>query len=151
MRAISVTSCTPPSPLNGAKPFTQPMPRLNLQSPHTLEEMIIDGGRKEARFRDAPNEHNGRSSSWHDEFNTARDAGGPNAYLNPLTGRGPCEGRPWGSYFAHQRWQEYLPTQGYLMTLGQVESGRSFHPKMPAQAPNSVWSYGSGSLYTNAA
>ena len=145
----AIPTGTPRSPLSGAKPFTQPMPRLNLQTPCALDPLSIDGGHTEVRFRDLPGEHTGRGRSWHDEFNAARDAGGPNPYLNPVTGRGPCEGRPWGPYFAHQRWQEYIPTEGYLMTLGQVESGVSFHPKIPDQAPNSVWSYGPGGLYTN--
>jgi FtsP/CotA-like multicopper oxidase with cupredoxin domain len=46
--------------------------------------------------------------------------------------------------FAHQRWDEFFPEVGYVMTLGQIAPGQSFHPNFPAQAPNSVWTYGTG-------
>jgi FtsP/CotA-like multicopper oxidase with cupredoxin domain len=65
-------------------------------------------------------------------------------FINPLSGRGPIEGRPPGEIFAHQRWDEFFPKVGYVMTLGQIAPNNRFHPNFPAQNPNSVWCYGTG-------
>ena len=54
------------------------------------------------------------------------------------------EGRPPGEMFSHQRWEEFFPKQGYVMSIGQCESGTYFHSNMAHQNPNSVWAYGSG-------
>ena len=79
--------------------------------------------------------------SYHTDF-TANPANP--AFRNPLNNRGPIEGRPPGEIFAHQRWDEFFPKVGYVMTLGQVAAGSKFHPGMTAQNPNSIWTYGTG-------
>ena len=37
-----------------------------------------------------------------------------NPFRNPVTNRGPMEGRPPGEFFAHQRWEEFFPKVGYV-------------------------------------
>ena len=59
-------------------------------------------------------------------------------FTNPITGRGPIEGRPPGEVFAHQRWDEFFPKVGYVMTLGQIAPNQRFHPNFFPQHPNSV-------------
>ena len=54
------------------------------------------------------------------------------------------EGRPPGEFFAHQRWEEFFPKVGYVMSWGQCAPGTKFHPNFPDQNPNSVWCYGPG-------
>ncbi len=44
----------------------------------------------------------GRRLSYHDDW--TKRVSGYTRFNNPLTGRGPCEGRPPGEFFAHQRW-----------------------------------------------
>src|SRR5262245_4935188 len=60
------------------------------------------------------------------------------------TKRGPMEGRPHGEAFAHQRWDEFFPKVGYVLSLAELESGHGLHPVMPFQQPNSIWTYGIG-------
>lgn len=134
---------TPRSPMYGVKKFTQPLNRLNLQKPSPLTRMNV-AGKAEMAFPTSMGQLNAKGSSWHEEFT----ASGGQQYYNPVTHRGPCEGRPSGPYFAHQRWNEFLPKVGYVMSLGQVASGYGFHPGMPAQGPNAVWCYGSGAYGT---
>jgi FtsP/CotA-like multicopper oxidase with cupredoxin domain len=139
---------TPPSPLFGAQPFTMEMPRLPVQQPHTLGETSV-AGQREAVWPAASGEIlNAKRESWHNEFSAAQALGGPNPYVNARTGRGPVEGRPPGIYYGHQLWNEYFPRKGYVMSLGRIENGQSFHPSFPAQNPNSVWTFGSGGLET---
>ena len=64
--------------------------------------------------------------------------------VNPLTGRGPIEGRPPGEVFAHQRWSEFFPKVGYISSWAGVAANPRFHPNFPAQQTNSVWTYGTG-------
>jgi len=52
------------------------------------------------------------------------------------------EGRPPGPLFAHQRWEEFYPKAGYLMSIGQCQAGTRFCDEMPEQYPNAVWSFG---------
>lgn len=142
---------TPPSPLFGALPYTQPMPRLTLPEKHSLTQRKING-ELDAAFPSAINEKNAKRLSWHTEFSNIGSNYFSNpratAYVNRRTLRGPCEGRPPGEWFAHQRWEECFPQAGYVMSLGQVESGIKFHPNMPDQAPDTVWPFNSGGLGT---
>ena len=137
----AIPTGVPRSPLFGAQPFTQPFRRLNLQTPIKLTQQTVNG-KTECAFPSTMGERNARSNSWHTDFT----ASGATDYKNPWTGRGPCEGRPPGNAFAHQGWAAYTPKVGYRMSLGQVEANVRFHPKMPAQNPNAVWSFGSGGL-----
>ena len=79
-----------------------------------------------------------KNYSYHNDYN------GPNGqyYRNPVTGVGPCEGRPDGEFFAHQRWDELYPEYGFLLSVGQIRENSKFNSAMPDQRANSVWSFG---------
>ena len=69
-------------------------------------------------------EPNAKRGSYHQDFNDwkAANSGKPtsaNPYRNPMTNRGPMEGRPQGELFAHQRWDEFFPKAGYVLSLGR--------------------------------
>src|SRR5215510_1475454 len=136
-----VPTGTPRSPLFNAQKFSQSMPHLNLQHPVPVAP-FIRGAETDAAFGGAfAGERNARRLSYHTDF-TANPAD-PN-FRNPITNRGPIEGRPPGEVFAHQRWDEFFPKVGYVMTLSEIAPNQSFHPNFPAQAPNSVWTYATG-------
>ena len=122
---------TPRSPLFGAQRFTTPMPRLNLQNPVPMTR-DADGN---AAFPAALGERPAKRLSYHTDF-TAN----PNdpQFRNPITNRGPIEGRAPGEVFAHQRWDEFFPKVGYVVSIGQIAPNQRFHPTFPAQDPNSV-------------
>src|SRR5258706_10120058 len=130
----------PSSPLFGAAKFTQPLPRLALQQPIPLTR-VPRGTETDAAFPAFLSERNARRLSYHTDFSA--DPGNP-AFRNPVTGRGPVEGRPPGEIFAHQRWDEFFTKVGYVMTLGQIEPDSRFHTNFPAQAPNIDWNWGTG-------
>jgi len=141
----AVPTGTPSSPLFGVQKYTQPFRRLALQTPvkmtqvpNTINDPSSNG---EAAFPAVLNQRNARRQSYHNEFTQF-----PNnaAFRNPVTGRGPIEGRPPGEIFAHQRWNEFFPQAGYIMSLAPIAPNSGFHPNLPAQQPNSVWTYGSG-------
>jgi hypothetical protein len=113
-----------------------------VQTPCTFTHPTVNG-KTEAAFPAYMNQLNAKGASWHEEFT----ASGGQSYYNPATYRGPCEGRPPGSYFAHQRWSEYLPRDGYVMSLGQIAPGQRFHPNFPAQAPNDAAAIDQGPLW----
>jgi FtsP/CotA-like multicopper oxidase with cupredoxin domain len=138
----SIPTGTPRSPLYGALPFTHPLPRLNEQKPHELKP-VTQGNEVMLEWKGLPTEPYSKRTSWHTEFSAT---GGDPRFTNPLTGRGPMEGRPPGEYFAHQRWLEYLPKAGFLMTLGCPETHVALHPQMAVQADNKIWSFGPGSM-----
>jgi FtsP/CotA-like multicopper oxidase with cupredoxin domain len=129
---------TPRSPLFGAQKFSTPLPRLALQTPTPLTRDAATGN---AVFPAALGERPAKRLSYHTDF-TANMA--DPQFINPVSGRGPIEGRPPGEIFAHQRWDEFFPKVGYVMTLGQIAPNSRFHPNFPAQNPNSVWCYGTG-------
>src|SRR5215471_8585094 len=142
--ADGVPTGTPRSPLFGAQKFTQRMPRLALQTPQPMTRVASadPASAGDAAFPAATGETRpARRLSYHTDF-TAN----PNdpQFRNPVTGRGPIEGRPPGEVFAHQRWNEFFPKVGYVMSLGQIAPNSRFHPNFPAQNPNNVWSYGVG-------
>ena len=126
------------SPLFGVRPFTQAMPRFDVLS------------------RDTPT------------CLTPYCEAEANQTLIPVDeklggGYGPCEGRPPGSVWAHQRFSEFAPavcvqaTQAPATTnyrynpqvASSLNSGidpvqgmpARFHPGMPIQNPNSVWTF----------
>lgn len=85
----------------------------------------------------------GRRLSYHDQW--SKKGSGYTRYTNPLTGRGPCEGRPPGDFFAHQRWtndpaspnRSLFPEIGYLMSLGQIQpNSRCRTPAMATRCPS---------------
>lgn len=133
-----VPTGVPRSPLNGIKKFTQELPRLDVQTPQDMTPDEFGN----AQWSATPTEPAARRLSYHTEF-TLTDGKDPR-FVNPLTGKGPMEGRPPGEYFAHQRWSDYFPKQGYILTKSPCAPGTRFHPLMQPQNPNSVWCYGAG-------
>ena len=141
----AVPTGTPSSNKYGAVKFTDRLVRLNLQTPKPLTR-TAEGY---ATWGPSSLEPVAKRYSWHNEY-SALPAGPNNPFRNPLTGRGPMEGRPPGDFFAHQRWDEFFPKVGYVMTLGgQKANTTRFCSSMPWQDTNSVWSFGSGSVRTN--
>ena len=90
-------------------------------------------------------EPNAKKLSWHDQFSA--NPGDPR-YVNPVTGKGPFEGRPPGEFFAHQRWtatgpdSDLFPKVGYLMSIGQCEAATRFNARFAEQNANAIWSFG---------
>lgn len=136
----------PPSPLFGLQKFKYPLVRLDVQKPHPLTP-TADGNLLWDQF--AAREPDAKRVSYHTDY-SALPSGITNPFRNPLTNRGPMEGRPPGEAFAHQRWNDYFPKVGYVMTVGPQRPNTSrFHPGLPAQDTNSVWSFGAGSFRSN--
>jgi FtsP/CotA-like multicopper oxidase with cupredoxin domain len=134
----AVPTGTPRSPLYGAQKFSQPLPRLALQTPIPLTR---DAATRSALFPAAFGERPAKRLSYHTDYSANP---GDAQFRNIVSGRGPCEGRPPGEVFAHQRWDEFFPKVGYLLSLGQIAANSRFHPNFPTQNPNSVWCYGAG-------
>ena len=136
----------PRSPLFGAAKFTTPLSRLHLQNPVTLTPQQ-DGLETNAAFPSTMGELPSKRLSYHTDYSNWQQTGPDqtNPFRNPLTTRGPIEGRPPGEIFAHQRWQEFFPKKAYVMTLGKVLPNYRYHPNFAAQNENSCWCYGSGS------
>lgn len=131
----AVPTGTPRSPLYGATKFSQPMPRLFDQPRVPLSpSSAAPGAFNWAGGGELP----AKKGSYHDEFNATTGA----AYFNPLTHRGPVEGRPPGEFFAHQRWEELPPKVGFLLSIGQCQPGTKFHPNFQEQNPDAVWCFG---------
>ena len=112
---------TPRSPLFGAQKFSQPMPRLALQTPTPLTRDPATGN---AVLPAALDERPAKRRSYHTDF-TANPI--DPQFRNPVTGRGPIEGRPPGELFAHQRWDEFFPKVGYVMSIAPVAPNTWFH------------------------
>jgi len=129
----------PRSPLGTAQRFSTPLLRLNLQTP---VPMVKDPQTGNAKFTGIfANERPAKRLSYHTDFS----ANPAYEFRNPVTGRGPIEGRPPGEVFAHQRWNEFFPEVGYVISLGSCVPNTKFHPDFEAsQSPNSVWTYGTG-------
>ena len=139
----AVPTGTPRSPLFGAARFTQRMPRLSLQTPLPLTRSATN----EALFAAGSGYHNARGLSFHNEYSSYVGDPALNPYRNPVTNRGPMDGRPPGEFFAHQRWEEFFPKVAYVMSWTQCAPNTRFHPNFPAQNPNAVWCYGTGNTY----
>jgi FtsP/CotA-like multicopper oxidase with cupredoxin domain len=139
----AVPTGTPTSPLFGAARFTQRMPRLRLQTPVPLT-MAANG---DAVFPTGSGYPDAKRLSYHDDFSNYVGDPALNPFRNPVTNRGPMEGRPPGEFFAHQRWEEFFPKLGYVMSWTQCAPGTRFHPNFPAQNPDAVWCYGTGNSY----
>jgi FtsP/CotA-like multicopper oxidase with cupredoxin domain len=132
-----VPTGTPRSPIQGLVPFSKPMPRLHLQEPIPLDASG-SGPDTAVSFRGFPDELPARRLSYHTEFSAGA------GFVNPRTGFGPLDGRPPGEYFAHQRWEEFLPTEGYIMTLGRLtDNTRCFDDGIVAQDPDRIWTFAS--------
>ena len=137
---------TPRSPLFGARKFTYRMPRLQLQSPVPITP-VARGGELDAAFTGQfAGERPACRLSYHTEYSAYSGDPSQNPYRNPITNRGPLEGRPPGEFFAHQRWDEFFPKVGYVMSWASCAPGTKFHPSFPSQNPDAVWCYGSGAF-----
>ena len=136
--AATLPTGIPRSPLFGAKPFTQPVRRLTLQTPLPLTPRL-ENGETVLNFPSG-GELPARRLSYHTEFTQSKGE----MYTNPWNDYGPQEGRPPGEYFAHQRWNEFLPEVAYIMSLAPVESNISFHDNFPKQEEDKVWGFGEG-------
>ncbi len=134
-----VPTGTPRSPLFGATKFSQPLNRLEVQTPFPLTR----SSEGHALFPSSSPEPAAKRFSYHTDYSEASPEDRAQ-FTNPITGRGPIEGRPPGEFFAHQRWDQYFPKVAYVLSMGQVQSGARFHPRMPEQHPNSVWTFGPG-------
>jgi hypothetical protein len=117
----NVPTGTPPSPLFGAKKFTQPLPRLAVQTPIPIIRTPVDSNPNNdvAVWSGLPKEPPGKRLSYHTDF-TANPT--DPQFINRLTGRGPIEGRAPGEIFAHQRWSEFFPKVGYVRYLSEKAS-----------------------------
>ncbi|GBD48044.1 multicopper oxidase domain-containing protein [Methylopila sp. Yamaguchi] len=131
-----VPTGTPRSPLFGAKKFTTAMYRALPQNPIPL--VATGAGHALWATDDGDPEPPAMRLSYHELYNQSRGA----AWVNPMTGRGPIEGRPPGEFFAHQRWAEFFPKVGYLMSLGQIQESGHYADGWPDQEENAVWSFG---------
>ena len=137
--AQSVGTGIPRSPFGAALPFTQKMPRLKLQTPIELRDRKV-AGETILDFQAHGGELPAKRLSYHTEFTATGE------FTNPQNQNGPAEGRPPGEWFAHQRWEEYLPKKAYIMSLAPVHSGTKFHELWPEQEPNKVWTFGDGHI-----
>ncbi len=133
-----VPTGVPRSPLFGALKFTQALHRLDLQKPMPLTRNALG----HAQFPAISAEPAAKRLSYHTDYSAI--AGGDRRYRNPKTYRGPMEGRPPGEFFAHQRWNEFFPKVGYVISAGQCDADTYYHDRMPKQDANSVWSFGAG-------
>ena len=108
---------------------------------------LAPNGAGDAVWQDAAlnRELNANKFSWHDQFSANP---GDTRYVNPVTGKGPIEGRPPGEFFAHQRWtttgadSDLFPKVGYLMSIGQCEAATRFNARFAEQNANAIWSFG---------
>jgi len=104
-----------PSPIPPGLEFTQPMPRL--------EELQ----RKPMSMLDASYPAPTRES---------------NQALTDVCGvRGPCEGRPPGPLWAHQRWEQFLPRVCIETSQRPVLRGQFFHPRLPEIQASRFWTF----------
>ena len=131
-----VPTGAPRSPTFGAVKFHDAMRRAEVQKPVPLLRM--PNGDAAWQSTSGGQELPAKNLSYHTDFSNSGGA----AFRNPVTGVGPFEGRPPGEFFAHQRWEELYPKQGYLLSLGQARPGNKFCDGMPDQNPNAMWSFG---------
>jgi len=139
-----VPTGAPPSPLFGVQPFTTPMPRFDL-----LERKAV------ATLDPAPTA----------EANTTQQLCNPALPGVTLGDTGPIEGRPPGSIWAHQKFglPQFAPKVAIEASQAQatthttytpgvesqfncgIDAAASiplkFHPGLPTQNPNSVWTF----------
>ncbi len=140
-----VPTGTPRSPLYGAQKFSQPLNRLSLQTPVPVTRSQR-GSEVDAVWGGGyGGEPNARRLSYHTDFTA--DPTDPQ-FKNPITNRGPMEGRPPGEIFAHQRWEEFFPKVGYVFSLSQAAPGQNFfgpgNGSAPFLGPNASWCYATG-------
>jgi FtsP/CotA-like multicopper oxidase with cupredoxin domain len=132
----------PPSPLFGAAQFSQPMPRFDVMDRNPVSSLTP-----------APTA----------KSNQTKQAVSPMLNGGLSGGMGPIEGRPPGDAWSHQRFAQCPPAVAIETTTTggkinktynpqvtaafnsgidrTVDMPLTFHPSMPVQAKNSVWTF----------
>ncbi len=113
-----------PSPGTAGLAFTQPMMRMEELTSHKYADYTWG--------EDAPTEFSNQKKQACDPM-----LGG---------GFGPCEGRPPGPNWCHQRWNALPPKVCIEVTQEGAKTNPKgpyfkFHPSLPTQAPNSMWTF----------
>ena len=132
----------PRSPLFGVQPFTTPMPRFDV-----LPRIAVSA------LSPAPEAQSNQTQQPLDP-----------ALVGGQTGlTGPIEGRPPGAIWAHQRFTQFAPQVAIEVNTAQAATNTTynpgvpsslnsgidptqpiplkFHPSLPTQQPNSVWTF----------
>ena len=118
-----VPTGTPRSPLFGAQKFSTPDAAACRCRPRSRSPKMSATGN--AVFPAALGERPAKRLSYHTDLPPTRRI----RIQEPrFPDRGPIEGRPPGEIFAHQRWDEFFPKVGYVMSLGQIAPNSRFHP-----------------------
>lgn len=104
-----VPTGTPPSPIPTGLAFTQPMPRLEELARKPISALTPACARES------------------------------NQTYNAVKGIGPIEGRPPGTWFSHQRWDEFRPRVAIEATTLPILPGHHFHPQLPMIQADKVW------------
>ncbi|HET7872588.1 MAG TPA: multicopper oxidase domain-containing protein, partial [Terriglobales bacterium] len=118
----AVPTGTAPSPLFGAQPFTQELPRFEV-----LDRKPVD------QLSPLPTEQANQTP-----IQMAPELGGV---------MGPMEGRPPGQDWAHQRWNEFSANIAVEASQAGAQTNPNgniefrFHPSMPIQDPSKVWTF----------
>ena len=134
----NIPTGAPPSPLFGVKPFSQPMCRFDVLPRYPVTQM-----------NPAP----------------AAESNQTQIPVDPALGggTGPCEGRPPGPIWAHQRFNIFPPQVAVEAIQAGAQTNASynpqcpanlnnginptapvpcsFHPAMPAQSPSVLWTF----------
>jgi manganese oxidase len=107
----AVPTGTPPSPIPPGIDFTQPMPRLTELQRKPVSALS--------------------------PYPTCES----NQTYNVAKGLGPCEGRPPGPLWSHQRWYEFYPKVAVEASQQPLLPGQSFHPAIPEIQPDRFWTF----------
>ena len=124
--ADDIPTGTPRSPLGSATKFSQPMPRLALQTPRPLTRDAATGN---AVWPAALGERPSKRLSWHTGVHRLEQHPPRLSQQRQSVPQSAQQARPDGGPAArrslrHQRWDEFFPKVGYVMTLGP---GRGRH------------------------
>ena len=134
----SIPTGAPRSPLFGVQPFTQSMPRFELlerkerDAQGNFSLTPIDCYGLDGHFYQGIVHQPTKASNYEYQYPCAPELGG---------GFGPIEGRPPGDVWAHQMWDSFLPQVAVEAWQKQVAPNTRFHPNLPAQNPNSIWTF----------
>ncbi len=109
----SIPTGFPPSPLFGAKPFTQPMPRFDVLPRN-------------------PNPFSFLSPAPTAQANVTQQLLDP--WLEGVRpgDTGPIEGRPPGPIWAHQRFNDFLPQIAFEATREGAKGNTAYNPQVPS-------------------
>jgi FtsP/CotA-like multicopper oxidase with cupredoxin domain len=111
--ADGVPTGAPPSPLFGARPFTQPMPRFDVLRGNPL-----------ATLNPAPQAESNQT------LQTVDPALGG--------GYGPIEGRPPGPIWAHQRFEQFPPQVAVEVTKEGARINTLYNPRVPSSLNSGI-------------